>query len=41
MRVDITGGFDVQEENDNGRRVIDFCAVTSTRGWLKAKMECR
>ena len=26
MRAGITGGFGVLGENDNGRRVIDFCA---------------
>ena len=26
MRVSISGGFEVSGENDNGRRVIDFCA---------------
>ena len=25
MSADITGGFGVPEENDNGRRVIDLC----------------
>ena len=26
LRVGITGGFGVPGENDNDRRVIDFCA---------------
>ena len=26
LRVDITGGFAVPGEKDNGRKVIDFCA---------------
>ena len=27
LRLGITGGFGVLGENNNGRRVIDFCAV--------------
>ena len=26
MRADITGAFGVPEENDNGRRGVEFCA---------------
>ena len=26
MRGVITGAFGIQRENDNGRRVVDFCA---------------
>ena len=26
MRAGITGAFGVPEENDNGRRVVEFCA---------------
>ena len=26
LREGMNGGFEVPEENDNGRRVIDFCA---------------
>ena len=45
LREGITGGFGVPGEN-NGRRVIDFCAENntlntkvciSTPGWLKAR----
>ena len=25
MRVSITGDFGVQEENDNGKKVVEFC----------------
>ena len=29
MRADITGAFGVPGENDNGRRVVEFCAERS------------
>ena len=44
----ITGVFGIPGESDNGRRVMEFCAVTrtlstraciSTQGWQGAKME--
>ena len=47
----MTGVFGVPGENDDGRKVVDFCAETglcvskrvyiSTPGWIKFKMEWR
>ena len=41
LREGMNGGFEVPEENDNGRRVIDFCAGRWERVEIAWSLVCR
>ena len=49
VRAGINGAFGVPGEDDNGRKVVEFCAerwlcvgnILQTQGWQGAKMEWR